>query len=496
MVDARPPRLAMRARLTLWYASALTLFTAALAIGGYTLVRRVTLTAVDDALTQVVTSVGDALELESHEHPLNGGSIPLVLREFRFPDMTVTVLDPRGDTLYTSTDVIEGEEQAADTVRVLAQRANPNGDALEDWLTDSTTKRIRHGTIVRPASLRLATIERVVGKRPIRIGALRALTTRERVLSRLRIALLAATPLLIVLATFGGNLLARAGLHPITVMSERASRISAATLHERLPVGRTDDEPGRLALAFNALLGRLDEAFDQQRQFVADASHELRTPVAIVSGEAQLALSRDDRSPQELRTALETIRGEADRLQHIVSDLFLLARADAREPMLSLVPLYLGELAAESVTSMATLASSKQIALTYGGPMDLPVRGDEQLLRRLVMNLIDNAIKYTPAGGRVSVTGSSLGARHQLRVCDTGIGIPADDQPKIFERFYRVNGASAAGALPPATPTVSSGAGLGLAIAHWIADAHGGDLSLEKSDAGGTTFLLSLPAGE
>jgi signal transduction histidine kinase len=279
-------------------------------------------------------------------------------------------------------------------------------------------------------------------------------------------------------------------------MSERASRISAATLHERLPVGRTDDEPGRLALAFNALLGRLDEAFDQQRQFVADASHELRTPVAIVSGEAQLALSRDDRSPQELRTALETIRGEADRLQHIVSDLFLLARADAREPMLSLVPLYLGELAAESVTSMATLASSKQIALTYGGPMDLPVRGDEQLLRRLVMNLIDNAIKYTPAGGRVSVTGSSLGARHLLRVCDTGIGIPADDQPKIFERFYRVNGASAAGALPPATPTVSSGAGLGLAIAHWIADAHGGDLSLEKSDAGGTTFLLSLPAGE
>jgi heavy metal sensor kinase len=496
MADARPPRLAMRARLTLWYASALALFAAALAISGYTLVARVTLTAVDDALTQVVTSVGDALELESREHKLDGVSIPLVLREFRFPDMTVTVLDPRGDTLYQSTDVIEGEEQAADSVRVLAQRANPNGDALEDWLTDSTTRRIRHGTIVRPNHLRLATLERMEGKRPFRIGALRTLTTRDRVLSRLRIALLAATPLLIIFAALGGNILARGGLHPISVMAERAHRISAATLHERLPIGRTDDEPGRLALAFNALLGRLDESFDQQRQFVADASHELRTPVAIVSGEAQLALSRDDRSPAELRAALQTIRREADRLQHIVSDLFLLARADAREPMLSLVPVYLGELAEESVQSMGTLASSKQIALSYTGPVDLPVRGDEQLLRRLVMNLIDNAIKYTPAGGRVSVTGSTVGTAHQLRVCDTGIGIPPKDQPKIFERFYRVNGGSAAGALPPATPNVSSGAGLGLAIAHWIAEAHGGQLSLESSAAEGTTFLLSLPASD
>src|SRR3954470_22683759 len=159
MVDARPPRLAMRARLTLWYASALTLFTAVLAIAGYTLVQRTTLSAVDETLMQVVTSVGDALELESREHKLDGVSIPLVLREFRFPDMTVMVLDPRGDTLYESTDVIEGEAQVTDSVRVVAQRTSPNGDALEDRLTDSTTRRIKHGSIGGTPNLRLATIE-------------------------------------------------------------------------------------------------------------------------------------------------------------------------------------------------------------------------------------------------------------------------------------------------------------------------------------------------
>lgn len=480
----------MRGRLTLWYASALALFTAGLAFAGYSLVRQATLAAADESLAQVVVAVGDALELESRDHSLDGRTIPLVLREFRFHDLTVSVLDRRGDTLYTSTDVLAGEPQASDSVRVIAARASPNGDELSDRLVDSTTALITAGTIAGDVPLRLATIERSVGGRAIRIGALRALATQERVLHRLRLALFAATPLLILFFAFGGSLLAQAGLRPFAVMASRASRIGATTLHQRLPVFRPDDEAGRLALAFNAVVERLDEAFDQRRQFVADASHELRTPVTIVSGEAQLALSRDDRTPEELRSALRVIRREAERLQRIVGDLFLLARADAHETMLAMAPLYLGELAAECVASVSTIAAARGVTVTYAGSLELPMKGDENLLRRLVTNLLDNAIKHTPAGGRIEVTTESRDDTNLLRVSDTGPGIPLEAQPRIFDRFYRVT--DPAGPSPERGAS-SSGAGLGLAIAQWVARSHGGELSLERSDSTGSVFLVRLP---
>ena len=486
----------MRARLTVWYATAVALVAGGLAIAGYGIVRRATLAAVDEALTDVVTAVADALALEAREHPLDGTTIPLVLKEFRFHDLTVAVLDLRGDTLYASTDVIEGEPQPSDSVRVLAARASPDGDALADLLVDSTTSTVRFATMKGPsAPIRAATVERSVGGLRVRVGALRALVTQQRVLTRVRIALAAGVPLVILLAAFGGSVIARGGLYPITQMADRASRIDAASLHVRLPVSRPDDESGRLALAFNALLARLDAAFDQQRQFVADASHELRTPVAIVSGEAQLALSRDDRSPAELRAALRTIRREADRLQHVVADLFLLARADAQEPMLTPEWLYLGELAAECVAAVNTLAAAKHVSIIHEGSLELQMRGDEGLLRRLLLNLVDNAIKHTPVGGAVVVTSAANPDANEIRVTDTGCGIPVASQAHIFDRFFRGTPHGSAMTSPSGAnaPSAGGGAGLGLAIASWIAQAHGGTLSLEQSDSTGSTFLLRLP---
>jgi signal transduction histidine kinase len=268
-------------------------------------------------------------------------------------------------------------------------------------------------------------------------------------------------------------------------MAERAAMIGAANLHERLPVKNPRDELGRLASVFNELLARLAQAFDQQRQFMADASHELRTPVAIMSGEAELALARDDRSLAELRTALVTIRHEARRLKRIVDDLFLLARANAGEQLLAPASLYLGDLARECLQTVRSLAAAKDISLAYEGADELPLVGDEALLRRMLMNLLDNAIKYTPRGGRVELHAAAEGDRYRLDVVDTGTGIPLEARARMFDRFYRARVERSKG---------DGGAGLGLAIARWIAESHGGSIALVQSGGAGSTFRVLLPA--
>jgi len=331
---------------------------------------------------------------------------------------------------------------------------------------------------------------RLAGRR-LAIGVVHSLESQRRLLRRLGLALAAGVPLLLLLATSGGYLLARKSLHPVAAMTERAAQIGATTLHERLPVVNPHDELGRLAAVLNDLLARRDRAFDQQRQFMADASHELRTPIAIVSGESELALSRDDRSPAELRGALATVRGEARRMRQIVDDLFLLARANAGEPLLAPAELYLGELAGDCVQAARSLAAAKSIALSYEGSDELPLSSDEALLRRLLLNLLDNAIKYTPPGGRVTLSAEQRGDRYELRVRDDGPGIPPEAQERIFDRFFRAARAHTAAAPAGAA---AAGAGLGLAIARWIAEAHGGSLVLEASDSRGSTFLVTLPA--
>ena len=285
-------------------------------------------------------------------------------------------------------------------------------------------------------------------------------------------------------------------------MSQQARRMGAATLHERLPVAAADDELGDLATTFNELLQRLDAAFEQQRRFLADASHELRTPVAILGGEAQHALARADRSPEELRAALAVMRDETRRLERIVADLFLLARGDAREQPLVPGELYLDELVADAVRAVRTLAAARDIQVECACDAELSCRGDEPLLRRLVLNLLDNAVKYTPPGGRVVASARREGDSLVVEVSDTGPGIPPESRERIFDRFYRVRqdrgpdavSGAMSGAMSGATGTPGTGAGLGLAIARWIAEAHGGSLVLARTGAGGSTFRFTMPA--
>jgi signal transduction histidine kinase len=273
-------------------------------------------------------------------------------------------------------------------------------------------------------------------------------------------------------------------------MSNQAGRIGAANLHERLTIRNENDELGHLGKSFNELLNRLSASFDQQRRFMADASHELRTPVAILRGEAEVSLSRETRSQEEYRESLTIIRNEAGRLAQIVEDLFTLARADAGQHPLVRHEFYLDELVSEVIRSARALALDKDISLVGKTSGECVFVGDEELLRRMVMNLVSNAIKYTPRGGCVTVACDGTDGHYSLTVSDTGPGIPPALQGRIFDRFFRADVARSREAGD------QGGAGLGLAIARWIAEAHRGSLELIRSDSTGSVFSAFLPFSE
>jgi two-component system OmpR family sensor kinase len=316
---------------------------------------------------------------------------------------------------------------------------------------------------------------------------LRSLHAQQEMLQQIRLAFAWLIPLGVLLAGCGGYFLARRSLAPVAAMGKQAERIGAANLHERLEVRNANDELGRLARTFNELLDRLDRSFERQRRFISDASHELRTPVSILRGEAEVALSQVSRSPEEYRESLAVLHEEAQRLARIVEDLFTLTRADAGEYRLAQSDFYLDELAADCVRATRALAQAKNIALAAVTAEEMLVRADEDLLRRMILNLLDNAIKYTPAGGDVSITCGSVRDGYELSVTDSGPGIPAEMQSRVFERFFRANRARS-------RTDADSGAGLGLSIARWIAEAHLGRIELVRSDATGSKFTVRIPA--
>lgn len=482
----------IRARIALWFGATLALSLAAFSVAAFAFVARSSLASTDDALDEALDAVESALNLEESEQHPPSEYLARLVQHFRFRDMRVAILNRATGRVYSGVDTtsqappdVRAASSGAALVRAHVPIEPPDMRALmlrapqseEDIYTvDAATTQVR--MMVRPVQL---------GKLSLVLGAAHGLRGRERLLRELEIALVAGIPVLLLLAIGGGWLLARQNLHPVAVMTERAATIGTANLHERLPVKNARDELGRLATVFNDLLARLARAFDQQRQFMADASHELRTPVAIMSGEAELALARDDRSLAELRTALVNIRHEARRLKRIVDDLFLLARANAGEQLLARASLYLGDVARECLQTVRSLAAAKDITLQYEGEDELPYVGDEALLRRMVMNLLDNAIKYTPPGGRVELRAAILDGRYALDVIDTGSGIPPDAQARLFDRFYRARVERSAG---------DGGAGLGLAIARWIAESHGGTIALVRSGEAGSDFRVELPCGE
>jgi heavy metal sensor kinase len=265
-------------------------------------------------------------------------------------------------------------------------------------------------------------------------------------------------------------------------IAQTAQEIEENDLSRRINVN-TKDELGRLAATLNAMIGRLDKAFQRQKQFTSDASHELRTPLAVIEAESTLALQKE-RPANDYRQSLETISQEATQMSSLIEQLLTLARADAGKEQWNFTKVNLGKLITNLSADAEVLCQEKGLSFQLGQTQDLVVKGDEARLRGLFMNLLDNAIRYTPAPGTISVSIRREGQMAVAAVKDTGIGIPAEDIPFIFERFYRVD---------KSRSRAEGGTGLGLAICKHIAEAHGGKIEVESQVGAGSTFSVSLP---
>jgi heavy metal sensor kinase len=311
-------------------------------------------------------------------------------------------------------------------------------------------------------------------------GALDQLAQQQWLLARI---LLLATPLLALATGAVSWWVASAGLRPLTAMAAQAQTITSRSLDRRLGTTKIPDELSALAGAFNRLLDRLGGALQMQQQFMADASHELRTPVSVIQTAAEVILQRESREAWEYREAFVIVNEQCTRLTRMVEDMFVLARADAGGYAAHRRPVYLEEIVAECVRAASVIAATRDVQLVATCQPDVLVSADDGLIRRLTMNLLDNAVAYTPPGGAVAIEVTDDKAFATITVSDTGPGISLRDRERVFQRFVR---------LDPARST-TSGAGLGLPIARWIAEEHGGTVSIEANASGGCVFVVRLP---
>ena len=476
----------IRTRLTLWYTAVLTLVLVALSL----ITSLVFLRNVQRRMDADLSELSDAFLVTVHAEVEDQTAadpflvaVQVAIAEHHFPDHVYAVTDAAGKVIINS---LEGH--AADFAKGSVP-ANPLESAsFQEFLVEALRADRTFGKVKGGRNGYRAFVRRFsAGGNDYRLVILRSLHPQQEMLEEITATFAWVIPIAILFASGGGYFLARKSLAPVVAMSSQAGRIGAANLHERLAIQNERDELGHLARSFNNLLDRLSESFERQRRFMADASHELRTPVAILRGESEVALSQQARPLEEYRESLSVLHHEAERLTRIVEDLFTLTRADAGQYPLQPRDFYLDELIAECVHSARTLAQAKQISLTFDGGSESPIRADESLVRRMVLNLLDNAIKYTPEGGRVTIACHRNGKEYAVSIADTGAGIPAEMRGRIFERFFRADKARS-------RTESNGGAGLGLAISRWIAEAHQGRLELTRSDSAGSTFTAYLPA--
>ena len=305
-------------------------------------------------------------------------------------------------------------------------------------------------------------------------------TMREQ-LRELALLLALGLPVAIAVAGLGGYVLAQRALAPIERMTEHARTITAERLSDRLPVHNPEDEMGRLAAVFNETLARLEQSFDQMRQFTADVSHELRTPLTAIRSVGEVGL-RGERDEAAYRGIIGSMLEEADRLASLVDRLLTLSRAEMRPSRLVLEPVDLVALAEDVASHLGVLAEEKGQTIAIEARGRPAARGDRVAVRQALINLVDNAIKFTPPGDRIRIVVFAAGAHAVIDVVDCGPGIPAEARPRIFDRFYRVDGVE------------DGGTGLGLSIARGAIESSGGHLTLEQSSGEGSTFRITLPS--
>ena len=448
--------LSIRARLTLWYCSIVVVVLVTAAIAGSLVQFELALQRLDDDLARTMATLEGVMRTEFGEGLSLEAAAEEASSEVVVPDRTMMLTRADGRLLE-----VWGLPMLPELLPSLA--------------TDPATATIES----RAGELRVLS-------RPVAFAGHRYVAAVIAPLAPFRAqraemvrAMALGVAIALLVAAVGGWVIGRQTLRPLAAMADQARRVNEQRPKERLVVPPVDDELGRLAVSFNGLLDRLAAALEVQRQFMADASHELRTPVSVVRTATEVTLARKNRSADEYRESLQIIHEQAARLSRLVDAMFLMSRAEAHGIPLRPEFVNLDDLLAESVRAARLLAVERRVTVETGGAEEVGLTGDSALLGRMVGNLLDNAIRHGRADGRVAAELQRVANRVTLRVTDDGPGIVPTDQERVFERFVRIG--------------TAEGAGLGLPIARWIAEAHGGTLTLEGSRPGRTIFVAALP---
>jgi heavy metal sensor kinase len=451
-------------RFTIWYLLVLAVLLSALSAGVYFYLSRSLYGNLDDSLelrSTQLRSIPAILEsIRQGEFQEELGEI--VILYFYSGDQLVEV-SPRGISIPLSHELIS---QAIAGTSLFTTIQTAEGERLRLLAVPINISILGPPPGIQPAALVIAHSTKQI------VQALAGLVR----------TLIIAVPLALALAAAGGIFLARRALKPVDKIAQTAQEIEESDLSRRINVN-TKDELGRLATTLNEMIGRLEKAFQRQKQFTSDASHELRTPLAVIEAESTLALQKE-RPSSDYQQSLETISQESRQMSSLIDQLLTLARADAGKEQWNFTEVNLGKLIGNLSADVEVLCQEKGLSFQLGQTQDLEVKGDEARLRELFMNLLNNAIRYTPAPGTVSVSFRREGQMAVVAITDTGIGIPAEDIPFIFERFYRVD---------KSRSRSEGGSGLGLAICQHIAEVHGGKIEVESQMGAGSTFSVWLP---
>ena len=452
----------LRARLTLWYAGILFVVLALFGFSVHQAAARLLLNDLDEQLRREASSMSLKIATELEEgNDLDTGAHESYL-DFSAPGWFLAIYDAQD--------------------RLLVGPPDGPGPMPKDLVE---TRDVFKSAIVmaRGAEYQALSARATHPSGAWRVIVMAPLQGVRRQIGIVRQSLLIGIPMATALAVLGGLAIARRALRPLTRMATEAQGVMAPRPGFRLGIPGPADELSALARAFNGLLEKLDLALHVQRQFMADAAHELRTPVSIVRTTAEVTLGAEKRSDAEYRDALSVVAGQAGRLGKMVDDMMTLSRADAGGLVLQPFTFYFDELIQDCLRDVSSLGALRGVTLSSSTGVEVSYRGDEGLLRRMLLNLLHNAIEHTPSGGRVSATLKQMDDAVELVVEDTGVGVAAEERQRIFDRFVRLD--------PSRT---RAGAGLGLPIARTIAEAHGGTLVLAPRDSpDGSCFVARLP---
>jgi len=455
--------LPLRIRITAWYFAILAAGFCVFGVVAFYAMRSSILETVDENLQDQAQGVRELMGRETGKAELARDLEQD--EEIRAGSDLLQVADSAGNWVYRSRTMAHFGPAAAGEARASITTQQPSG-----------------------VPLRVLTLPVETGGETYIVQLAYPLDDFYETLKRFRRVLFLSSPLLLLLASAGGYWLSRRALRPVDQITREARSISAQNLSSRLIVPRTGDELQRLTETLNGMLERLEQAFRRITQFTADASHELRTPVALMRTRAEIML-RKARTEEEYREALRLTLEDLQRTSVLIENLMLLARADSGAESLERTHINMVECIEEACLEGQALAETKQIGLKAELPQaPVWVDGDANSLLRLIVILLDNAVKYTPPQGRITVSLCSKNGSAVAEVRDSGIGIAAQDLPHIFERFFRAD---------PARSRQTGGAGLGLAIGKWIAEAHGGTIIAQSKPGEGSVFQVKIPlAGE